>query len=243
MSNICLIPARGGSKRIRNKNIIDFFGKPLIYWAIIAAKESKLFKDIYVSTDSVKISQIALKYGVKVINRSKKNSSDKASLHSVTQEVIKNLMTKKIRFNNICSILPTAVLVDKKKIKDSFRKFIKKDYHFLISVCKYSSPPQRGLILKKDKLFILNKKNIFKNSQDLENIYHDAALVLWGKAKSFLKYNNTYVGKSGAYVLKESEIQDIDTYEDLKIAKMKFLIKNLKSYSLNIARNFLRKNF
>ena len=64
MNNICIIPARSGSKRIKNKNIINFFGKPLIYWSILAAKKSRLFSKIYISTDSKKIINLTKKYKV-----------------------------------------------------------------------------------------------------------------------------------------------------------------------------------
>ena len=74
---ICVIPARSNSKRIKNKNIINFFGKPLIYYSIKAAKKSNLFKRIIVSTDSEKIANIAVKFGAEVpFLRSKKLSND-----------------------------------------------------------------------------------------------------------------------------------------------------------------------
>ena len=76
MKNICLIPARGGSKRIPNKNIKNFHGKPLIAWSIEAAKSSGLFESIYISTDDIKIAKIAKSYGAKIPFLRPKNLSN-----------------------------------------------------------------------------------------------------------------------------------------------------------------------
>ena len=65
--NIAIIPARKNSQRINNKNIKIFNGKPIIYWSIKAAKRSKLFEEVFVSTDSKKIAQLAIKYGAKAL--------------------------------------------------------------------------------------------------------------------------------------------------------------------------------
>tara|TARA_A100001015_G_scaffold321209_1_gene450782 strand:- start:2567 stop:2827 length:261 start_codon:yes stop_codon:yes gene_type:complete len=67
--NIAIIPARSGSKRIKNKNIKLFNKKPIIYYSIMAAKKSKLFSEIYVSTNSNKIKDISKKFGAKILNR------------------------------------------------------------------------------------------------------------------------------------------------------------------------------
>ena len=86
---IAIIPARANSKRIKNKNIINFFNKPIIYWPIQMAKKSKIFKRIFVSTDSKKISKISQKYGAEVpFLRPKKISNDKAGILEVVKHLI-----------------------------------------------------------------------------------------------------------------------------------------------------------
>ena len=97
MSNktICLIPARGGSKRVKNKNIKKLYGKPLIQRVIENAKNSKRFKEIYVSTDSIKIKKLALKFGAKVpFIRSKKLSNDRATIKDVINDFIKRVIKR-----------------------------------------------------------------------------------------------------------------------------------------------------
>ena len=89
---ICIIAAREGSKRIKNKNIINFFGKPLISYPIRVAIQSKLFEKVVVSTDSPKIAKIAKKYGAETpFLRKKKLSDDKTGLKEVIKDTIKNL--------------------------------------------------------------------------------------------------------------------------------------------------------
>ena len=220
INNICIIPARGGSKRIKNKNIINFYNKPLIYWAINAAKNSNVLDKIYVSTDSEKIINKIKNYKVDFLKRSKINSNDQATLHDVVRETINVL---KLHSNiNICCLLPTAVLVNKDKIKLGLKILKKNNNKFVVPVCKFSYPPQRGLYLKGKLIKMINNKNFKKNSQSLESIYHDAGQFIWGKSKSFLKIYNPFNKNSIGIILKEMNVQDIDNPEDLELAKIKF---------------------
>ena len=102
MIDVCLICARGGSKEIKNKNITKILGKPLIAWSIIQALKSKIFKKVYVSTDSKKIAKISKKYGAEVpFLRSKKLSNDKISKFLVWKDAIKKIekiSNKKVRY-------------------------------------------------------------------------------------------------------------------------------------------------
>jgi len=110
MKSICIIPARGGSKRIKNKNIKIFFGKPLIYYSIKAPVKSNLFDKVVVSTDSKKIANMAIKYGAEVpFLRSKKLSSDKATTDLVLLDAINLLKSKNYKIH--ACIYPTAPLI------------------------------------------------------------------------------------------------------------------------------------
>jgi pseudaminic acid cytidylyltransferase len=234
MNNICIIPARSGSKRIKNKNLKIFFKKPLIYWSIAAAIKSKLFKKIIVSTDDKKIASHARKFGAEIpFLRSKKNSSDSATVHSVVIETIEKLLKLGINLDNICCLLPTAVLIEKKHLKQSFDIFKKKQDKFLIGVSKFSSPPQKGFLLKsKSNLSLYDKKKLFNKTQDYENIYYDAGQLYWGKFRNYLKnrdFRKIYFNnKSAGFVMNQNEIQDIDNLDDLELAKIKFIRKKNK---------------
>ena len=123
MRDICIIPARIGSKRIKHKNIKNFLGKPIISWVISSAKKSKCFSEVFVSTDSTKIKKISEKFGAEVpFLRSKKLSDDKTGTGEVAKDFILKIIQMGYKFKNVCLIYPTAICTDiwhqKSKIND-----------------------------------------------------------------------------------------------------------------------------
>jgi len=124
--NIAIIPARIGSKRVKQKNIKIFEGKPLIYYSIKAAKKTKIFDKILVSTDSKKIRDIVLRYGAEVpFLRPKKLSDDYTGTKDVINHSIKWCMKNKIEAKYVCCIYPTAPFINYKNLIKSY-KLIKK---------------------------------------------------------------------------------------------------------------------
>ena len=126
--NIAIIPARSGSKRIKNKNIKLFKNKPIISYAIKTCINSKIFDKIYVSTDSEKIAKIAKKNGADIIIREKKYLSNN---HTPVTEVIKNdieiLKKKQINIDNCCCVLPTTPLLSSSDLRHSYKLFKKNE--------------------------------------------------------------------------------------------------------------------
>ena len=167
--NICLIPARSGSKRIKNKNIINFFGLPLIAYSIKNALKSNLFDEIIVSTDSKKIAKIANKYGALTpFIRPKKYSNDKATDKDVLKHFLE-IYKKKIDF--LCYLYPATPLLKTKTLKNCYKKIVKTNYHKLFTVCRHSSDLSK-VIIKNSKNEIKFKKIQNKiNPQKIQNIY------------------------------------------------------------------------
>ena len=131
---IAIITARAGSKRIKNKNILNFFGKPMIAYSIEAAKKTKLFDQIYVSTDSLKIKKISEKFGAIVpFLREKKLSDD----FTGTQKVIRSFINKITHINKnfiyVCCIYPTAPLIKHESIISGYKEIVKNIYDYVIS--------------------------------------------------------------------------------------------------------------
>ena len=148
---ICLIPARAGSKRIKNKNIKKFFGKPLLERVIENAKKSKLFNSIYVSTDSLLIKKLATRCGAIVpYIRSKKLSNNHAIIKSVIDDFISKVIVNKKENINIFILYPTSIFVDKKMIIKCSQILKKTEY--VTTVKKFPHPVQRGLKFKNKKL-------------------------------------------------------------------------------------------
>ena len=155
--NIAIIPARSGSRRIKNKNIKIFNKKPVIYWSIKAAKESKIFDRIIVSTDSKKIAKISNRYGAETpFIRKKKLAQDIISTVDVVRDAIKNA---NIYNAKVCCIYPCAPLISSKDLIKAYKKLSKK-VDFVFSISTFSSDIFNSFYFsnKNKKILINNKK-------------------------------------------------------------------------------------
>ena len=225
MINIALIPARSGSKRLKNKNIIDFFGKPMIYWPINSLKKSKIFDSIYVSTDSVKIKNIAIQYGAKSpFLRPKKISDDNAKTIDVMKHFVRYLISNKIKFDNICCVYPTSVFLDSKNIIKGYKQLIINKNDLVFTATKVDPRIQRSFYYDHslDKLKILFPKNMHTRTQDLSTIFVDAAQYYWGNKKFWINCKQILSTNSSFIELESKSIVDIDTVGDYKKALTKF---------------------
>lgn len=223
MSNVAIIPARGGSKRIPRKNIRDFLGKPIIAYSIETALESGLFDEVMVSTDNKKIADVAKKFGAKVpFMRSKENANDFATTVDVIIEVLQKYQEQRKQFMNGCCIYPTAPLLKPPYIKRGYEKLINEGFITVFPVVEYSYPIQRTLNLSgKDKVEMNWPEHLESRSQDLPKAYHDAGQFYWFKVEEILKRKKLFGNNSGAIILPNTSVQDIDTEEDWKLAEMK----------------------
>lgn len=224
MAKLCIIPARGGSKRIPKKNIKDFLGKPIIAYAIEAALKSNLFDEVMVSTDDKTIAEIAEKYGAKVpFLRSNKNADDFATTIDVINEVVAQYKTENKIFEQTCCIYPTAVFVTNTFLKNAFEMLNKNNFDTVFPVLEFSFPIQRAV--KKDKnnkITLFQPEYLNSRSQDLEKAYHDAGQFYWFNTDVLLEKGKLWTDNTGVITIKESEGQDIDTIEDWKLAEIKY---------------------
>ena len=134
MKNLCVIPARKGSKRIKNKNIVNFHGKPIIYYAIQNAIKSRLFDKVIVSTDSEKIAKISKNLGASIpYIRNKKLSYGSVGIYDVVKDVIEYECKNGIIYDYICCVLPTSPMLNYKLIKKTFEKAKKNRKNYLVT--------------------------------------------------------------------------------------------------------------
>lgn len=217
-NNICIIPARGGSKRILKKNIKDFLGKPIIAYSIETALKSGLFSEVMVSTDDDEIAEISKKYGAKVpFFRSKETANDFAPLKDVVNEVLEHYKNNRQVFEDVCCLLPTAPFVTTVMLKEAQQLKNNKNYDSVRPIVRFSYPIQRALKFKEGKVEMFNPEHFLTRSQDLEEAYHDAGMFYWCSFKFGLNGNN-----KGAIIVSEKQAQDIDTIEDWEIAEFKY---------------------
>lgn len=220
---IAIITARGGSKRIPKKNIKDFCGKPIIAYSIEAAISSKLFDEVMVSTDSEEIAEIAKKYGASVpFMRSAETSNDYATTNDVLMEVFNEYEKRGQEFDIAVCIYPTAPFVTADKLKRAIDMVEKDGADAVTPVVQFSFPPQRAFIIRNNALEYQYPENASARSQDLEPIYHDCGQFYVMKPKNVM--DGIIIKKTTPIVMPESEVQDIDTVEDWKIAEMKYQI-------------------
>ncbi|MBK1992417.1 pseudaminic acid cytidylyltransferase [Campylobacter sp. 2018MI35] len=224
MKNLCIIPARGGSKRIPRKNIVDFLGKPLIAYSIENALNSKLFDEVIVSSDDDEIIEVALQYGAKVpFKRDKSLSDDFTSSTAVVQNTIKVLALKNQNYDNVCCLYATAPLIDEKILKDAYENFTQNESKFLFGATEFAYPIQRAFYLDdKQNVFMFDEEYYNKRSQDLIKAYHDTGTFYFGKSKAWLETNFMFKSYSSVYVLPRTLVCDIDTPQDLEFAKLLF---------------------
>lgn len=222
MSNLAIIPARGGSKRIQGKNIRDFLGKPIIAYSIEAALNSDLFDEVMVSTDNQMIAEIADKYGASVpFMRSKQNSDDYATTIDVIHEILNNYEEKQKKiFQFACCIYPTAPLIKINHLHEGFNKLVKQNYTSVFPVVAFNYPVWRGLDIDDEgNTTMIWPEHLNSRSQDLKKVYHDAGQWYWFKTDNIT--DTLFTFNSGVIILGEEEVQDIDTIIDWKLAEMK----------------------
>jgi pseudaminic acid cytidylyltransferase len=234
VSNLAIIPARGGSKRIPKKNIKFFLGKPIIAYSIEAAFKSKLFDEVMVSTDDNEIAEIARQYGASVpCLRSKDNANDFAVLADVVDEVLSDYSRENKSFDHICCILPTAPFVTAIKISEAYKIISEADFDSVFPVLEFSFPIQRSLKMEDNKVVMVWDEHLNSRSQDLESRYHDSGQFYWLKSLRFLKEKKLFTNNSGAIVVSELHAQDIDTETDWKLAEIKYkMMLNDKNYNI-----------
>jgi pseudaminic acid cytidylyltransferase len=227
MSNIAIITARGGSKRIPKKNVKDFCGRPIIEYSIKAALDAGIFEEVMVSTDSEEIAEISRLAGAKVpFLRSEKTSDDFATTADVIMEVLGEYEKIGKVYEYISCIYPTAPFVTAKKLCDGIQLLQEKKGNMVLPIVMFSFPPQRGMIYDGDVIKPKWPENRNVRSQDLEPIYHDCGQFYCYDAKKFISLKGQFLDGIIPMLMPETEVQDIDNMDDWNMAELKYKLMN-----------------
>ena len=226
-NSIAIIPARGGSKRIPEKNMKNFLGKPMLSYAIKACKDAELFSEIMVSTDSHEIAEIALNHGAQVpFMRSQKTADDFATTFDVLEEVIFNYKKENREFDYVCCVYPCVPFLSGLTLQDAYNQLTVSENDALQPVCKFPVPVEWAMKIEDGLLVPNNRKAQFIRSQDLEPKFFDVGMFYMIRNKALFKEKTLTPVKTMAYIMDEREVQDIDTMDDWKLAELKYkLIK------------------
>lgn len=226
---LIIIPARKGSKRVKNKNIRIVNKKPLIYWTIKYAKKYINNEDIVVSSDSKKIHDISVKEGVQFISRPKKISRDNSEIYFTIFDVLQKIKNRS-KYKYIILLQPTSPLRPKKIISNSIRLIERnKKFENLIHLQKTHYNIGK---LSKSMEWLPNLKNI-KRTQQIDNQFRPSGCLFLYKIKNFENYKKFLNRKTLGFVAKKNEITvNIDTEEDF--LKLNFLLKNKHNLKLDV---------
>lgn len=220
---LAIITARGGSKRIPYKNIREFCGRPIIVYSIEAALNSDVFDEVMVSTDDEKIAEIAKEAGAKVpFLRSAETSNDFATTADVILEVLAEYEKQGQNFDSACCIYPTAPFITSDKLKNAVELLESKAYDSVMPVTEFSFPPLRGMVMDGDKVSYKWEEFSLARSQDLDKIYHDVGQFYVIDIENFKEAKRLVTQNTGAIVIDELEMQDIDNEVDWKLAELKY---------------------
>ena len=218
MSNIAIIPARGGSKRIPRKNLAPFDGVPMIVRSIRTALDSGLFDQVVVSTDDAEIADVARAHGAEVPFLRPAQLADD---FTGTAAVIVHALQQLPAFDYACCVYATAPLLQVRYLREGFELLEQHpDKSFAFSVCNFGFPVQRALTLDgQGALTALYPEFRDTRSQDLPEAFQDAGQFYWGRTDAWLRGEVVYSPASLPVILPRHLVQDIDTPDDWKRAE------------------------
>ncbi len=218
---LAVIPARGGSKRIPRKNIKPFAGLPMIAWSIRAAIDSQCFDRIVVSTDDDEIAQDAQAYGAQVpFMRPKELSDDHTGTVPVVAHAIAWHNAQGHAVNDVCCLYATAPFMQAQDIQRGLDILHSGNADYAFSVTTYAFPIQRAIrITDQQRVQMLQPEHFNTRSQDLEEAWHDAGQLYWGRAHAWLAQRPGVSEAAAPIGIPRHRVQDIDTPEDWQRAE------------------------
>lgn len=219
--NLAIIPVRMGSKRLKNKNILDFFGRPLFVHTIDAALKSGLFDEIHVSTESELIVDICMENNLPVhFLRDESLANDAANLESVCSYVLNTFIDKYNKsFDNFCLLWATAPLRTSLDIIKSY-ELLTGEPDGVVSVTNYDLPVFCAQQKNMDGFLTPNFPDMFcLPSQKMPEVCCDNGALFWMRVQAFRNEGLWMSKKTRPYYMEKERSVDIDTQDDLNLAK------------------------
>jgi len=219
---LCVIPARGGSKRIPRKNIKEFNGKPIIAYSIEAALKSSCFDQVIVSTDDAEIAEVAKSFGASVpFMRPDELANDYASTIPVVKHAIEWFDDQVQAPSEVCCLYATAPFVRASTIRKAYEQMQSTQADYCFTATSFAFPIQRAIkVTAENRVEMFYPEYLETRSQDLEESYHDAGQFYWGKVEAFKQQKPLFSKSATLYILPRYLVQDIDTLEDWKKAEL-----------------------
>lgn len=225
MKRIAIIPARSGSKGLKDKNIIELCGKPLMAYTIQAAIDSGMFSRIIVSTDSEKYADIAKRYGAEVMMRSAELSSDSATSFMVIKDVLARIQNK---IDYFVLLQPTSPLRTATHIRDAVEMFDSRidAFDFLVSMKRAEFTKDLVNIIEEDGSLKHFDKDFSNYRRQSYSYYSPNGAIFIGKPDAYLRQKHFFGPKALSYIMSDEDSVDIDHQIDLELAIIIMTQKN-----------------
>lgn len=219
MKRIAVIPARSGSKGLKNKNILPICGKPLLAYSVEAAVQSGLFDRVILSSDSEEYGRIGTAYGAEFVRRSEETAGDKASTFVALEELFDTIGTD---FDYFALLQPTSPLRNAAHVREACRLFEEKikEYDFLVSMCRAHLPGVLVRPIDEDgslKYFDTDFSNFRRQGS---GDYSPNGAIYIAKPLAYLQQKHFYGARGAAFVMDAVSSVDVDDAIDFELAAL-----------------------
>ena len=226
---VCIIPARGGSKRFPRKNIALLAGKPLLAYAIEASLESGVFHTVCVSSEDKEILDIARTHGAhEALRRPPELSNDKAQVKDVCAHILNHFSSQGTDYSAFAVLLPTNPLRSAADIKAAYEIFKRRHANFVMSLVPCTHPPQRAVQVKDGYVEPYFGLQYMKRTQLLDPLYRHDGSIIFARTGVFLKEQEFYGSGVVPYFIPAERSVDIDSEMDLAWAEFLLSYLNLR---------------
>jgi CMP-N-acetylneuraminic acid synthetase len=217
---IAIIPARGGSKRVPRKNILDFCGKPMIAWTIEAARSTGLFEKIVVSTDNTEIAEVSRQYGAEVPFLRERKSDDFSPVSEATIETLRQLQQAGYTYQTVVQLFAVCPLRNANDIKNALKFFEEKGRPFVLSCFKYAwMNPWWAMTINNDHEATWIFEEAKKRSQDLPELFCPTGAIWIANVEALIKANTFYGPGHIFWEMDWKRAVDIDNHDDIALAR------------------------
>jgi len=215
---LCVIPARGGSKRFPGKNLARFEGKPLVAHAVDVARRSRLFDRVVVSTEDRDIARVAARAGATVHRRSRRLASDSARVVDVCLDVLDDLTRRGERFGAFCVLLPTSPMRTARHVRESWALLDRRRADVVMSVVEFPHVPWWAVREARGVLRLAFGPRLLRSRSRLPRLYRHNGVALWARTDGFRRAKEFYGRRVVAYHMDRESSVDVDHPLDLEFA-------------------------
>ena len=219
LKKIAVIPARGGSKRLRRKNIIDFFGKPIIAYTIEAALEAAIFDRIVVSTEDEEIAEVSLRFGAQVSKRSTSLATDASTVVEVCLDLLEREQIEDRTYDVLCCLYATAPMRNAEDILATIELINPGICDFAMAVTAYNHYPYQALKhTEKDFLEPMWPEYVDRRNEKIGPLLAGNGSTYAVAVDVFQRFKSFYGARMRGHIMPRTRSVDIDYREDMEMA-------------------------